>query len=163
MIRRPPRSTLFPYTTLFRSACREGNDLGHCRSSEVRRRTSFEERAHRLIRVLVADRFGDQSGDRQHLQLLEAALVWDADRIRHRDLIDRRGTQALDRGPRQQGVRGKRIDLARPEPPERGRRLRNRPRRVDHVVRDEAVLSSTSPTTFTTSATFAEGRRLSMM
>src|SRR5258708_19929867 len=25
MIRRPPRSTLFPYTTLFRSACREGD------------------------------------------------------------------------------------------------------------------------------------------
>src|SRR2546430_4156602 len=24
MIRRPPRSTLFPYTTLFRSACRRG-------------------------------------------------------------------------------------------------------------------------------------------
>src|SRR3712207_8588201 len=24
MIRRPPRSTLFPYTTLFRSSCREG-------------------------------------------------------------------------------------------------------------------------------------------
>src|SRR3712207_7130566 len=24
MIRRPPRSTLFPYTTLFRSACRNG-------------------------------------------------------------------------------------------------------------------------------------------
>src|SRR3712207_8995840 len=40
MIRRPPRSTLFPYTTLFRSACaphrsrasrvsREGRGLGH--------------------------------------------------------------------------------------------------------------------------------------
>src|SRR2546422_2370912 len=31
MIRRPPRSTLFPYTTLFRSAverAREGDDLG---------------------------------------------------------------------------------------------------------------------------------------
>src|SRR3712207_7341611 len=26
MIRRPPRSTLFPYTTLFRSARREGED-----------------------------------------------------------------------------------------------------------------------------------------
>src|SRR5215471_20240692 len=25
MIRRPPRSTLFPYTTLFRSACRQRN------------------------------------------------------------------------------------------------------------------------------------------
>src|SRR2546421_2953558 len=28
MIRRPPRSTLFPYTTLFRSGRREGPDLG---------------------------------------------------------------------------------------------------------------------------------------
>src|SRR2546427_5237937 len=27
MIRRPPRSTLFPYTTLFRSACRLGQPL----------------------------------------------------------------------------------------------------------------------------------------
>src|SRR3989441_6693473 len=31
MIRRPPRSTLFPYTTLFRS--REPKNLLHCRSS----------------------------------------------------------------------------------------------------------------------------------
>src|SRR5690349_24402359 len=29
MIRRPPRSTLFPYTTLFRSACRIGEITGH--------------------------------------------------------------------------------------------------------------------------------------
>src|SRR3712207_9493750 len=28
MIRRPPRSTLFPYTTLFRSAARRGRDGG---------------------------------------------------------------------------------------------------------------------------------------
>src|SRR5260370_7916997 len=27
MIRRPPRSTLFPYTTLFRSCCKERDDL----------------------------------------------------------------------------------------------------------------------------------------
>src|SRR3712207_9201380 len=27
MIRRPPRSTLFPYTTLFRSACGTSNDI----------------------------------------------------------------------------------------------------------------------------------------
>src|SRR2546426_2597722 len=31
MIRRPPRSTLFPYTTLFRSATR--SDVGICRDS----------------------------------------------------------------------------------------------------------------------------------
>src|SRR5713101_9436460 len=43
MIRRPPRSTLFPYTTLFRSADRlgrhgfgriKGSDLVSCRSEE---------------------------------------------------------------------------------------------------------------------------------
>src|SRR3712207_9196506 len=28
MIRRPPRSTLFPYTTLFRSKCMEENGIG---------------------------------------------------------------------------------------------------------------------------------------
>src|SRR5258708_22804909 len=32
MIRRPPRSTLFPYTTLFRS--REGPDQGECRQGQ---------------------------------------------------------------------------------------------------------------------------------
>src|SRR2546422_7931021 len=31
MIRRPPRSTLFPYTTLFRSAPRAGTALGRAR------------------------------------------------------------------------------------------------------------------------------------
>src|SRR5204863_3331109 len=30
MIRRPPRSTLFPYTTLFRSLCTDLNDGGGC-------------------------------------------------------------------------------------------------------------------------------------
>src|SRR5690349_22452580 len=28
MIRRPPRSTLFPYTTLFRSGCPQGSGMG---------------------------------------------------------------------------------------------------------------------------------------
>src|SRR3712207_8030651 len=30
MIRRPPRSTLFPYTTLFRSLARSGDHRAHC-------------------------------------------------------------------------------------------------------------------------------------
>src|SRR2546427_4672437 len=35
MIRRPPRSTLFPYTTLFRSRSRsEGQDRGHGRPAQ---------------------------------------------------------------------------------------------------------------------------------
>src|SRR2546430_11829753 len=37
MIRRPPRSTLFPYTTLFRSSCREpvADDRRHTRQVRV--------------------------------------------------------------------------------------------------------------------------------
>src|SRR5256885_10128599 len=38
MIRRPPRSTLFPYTTLFRSQARAGNpcrDGRHCRRAHA--------------------------------------------------------------------------------------------------------------------------------
>src|SRR6516165_11436623 len=31
MIRRPPRSTLFPYTTLFRSGCRPARSPSRCR------------------------------------------------------------------------------------------------------------------------------------
>src|SRR5437773_6790695 len=79
MLRPPPTSTLFPYTTLFRSV---------------------EERAHRLVRVLVTDRLGDQSRDRQHLQLLEASLLGDPDSVRHRHFeklkvlsIDRKSTR----------------------------------------------------------------------
>src|SRR2546430_13111194 len=34
MIRRPPRSTLFPYTTLFRSDPAAGADLQHVRAEE---------------------------------------------------------------------------------------------------------------------------------
>src|SRR2546427_5011491 len=37
MIRRPPRSTLFPYTTLFRSACHaHGKVPSHCVVTEFR-------------------------------------------------------------------------------------------------------------------------------
>src|SRR5256885_12307460 len=35
MIRRPPRSTLFPYTTLFRSAEESGNEFGAKNSDYV--------------------------------------------------------------------------------------------------------------------------------
>src|SRR2546430_12987982 len=42
MIRRPPRSTLFPYTTLFRSA-------GHADRREVHARRAHQERGGRFI------------------------------------------------------------------------------------------------------------------
>src|SRR5256885_11848010 len=53
MIRRPPRSTLFPYTTLFRSL------LGHCRLGRYTRsgRTQYwtrRERAANTVSLLAA-------------------------------------------------------------------------------------------------------------
>src|SRR5258708_9938538 len=39
MIRRPPRSTLFPYTTLFRSQNLSGEPVGWARSAAVLRRS----------------------------------------------------------------------------------------------------------------------------
>src|SRR5256886_10177057 len=55
MIRRPPRSTLFPYTTLFRSAwkTRFGAD-----SSVLGRSVTLDGRPHRVIGVL-SDAFRD--------------------------------------------------------------------------------------------------------
>src|SRR3712207_7962077 len=55
MIRRPPRSTLFPYTTLFRSAVAAGDDrrrVAHGRAVD----------GQRLVHV-VADPPGRQRGD----------------------------------------------------------------------------------------------------
>src|SRR5947207_12853429 len=49
MIRRPPRSTLFPYTTLFRSAQNELGRMGDYRES-------FDELKRRLKRQWLPDR-----------------------------------------------------------------------------------------------------------
>src|SRR5256886_4783774 len=42
MIRRPPRSTLFPYTTLFRSICLNTYDLSEARAREAVERAAEE-------------------------------------------------------------------------------------------------------------------------
>src|SRR5947209_15518256 len=47
MIRRPPRSTLFPYTTLFRSSsCRRRSGASACPSAETRHRASPRSEEH---------------------------------------------------------------------------------------------------------------------
>src|SRR5256885_17242270 len=53
MIRRPPRSTLFPYTTLFRSLCRVAGRRGHarrrrCLARQLWRGTRSEEHTSEL-------------------------------------------------------------------------------------------------------------------
>src|SRR2546429_4416971 len=56
MIRRPPRSTLFPYTTLFRSVVEAGQGIGD--------RIQFE-----LLEFLVLqdDRHTEKSGSSEHI------------------------------------------------------------------------------------------------
>src|SRR3712207_7299674 len=53
MIRRPPRSTLFPYTTLFRS---QRGDVGGSRGRRYPTEGSFHHRAPELRQVHISSR-----------------------------------------------------------------------------------------------------------
>src|SRR5688572_32104863 len=78
MIRRPPRSTLFPYTTLFRSArsaalaCRGGEAVGGVhRAGALVVRVRHAGAGHVVVRVLVP-RVGQRDlvgGDRKSTRL----------------------------------------------------------------------------------------------
>src|SRR3712207_7009660 len=76
MIRRPPRSTLFPYTTLFRS-----HGGPHCRAPERRGGRSWHARgvagAPRAIRraVLAAGRSEEHTSELQSRQYLVCRLL----------------------------------------------------------------------------------------
>src|SRR3712207_8358522 len=60
MIRQPPKSTLFPYTTLFRSPAERGSHPGH--AGEVRRAAVRRDRPLRRRRSLP--RRGDRKSTR---------------------------------------------------------------------------------------------------
>src|SRR5256885_11165044 len=71
MIRRPPRSTLFPYTTLFRSPC-----LGHADPAGRRRQPLASGQAEHLRRAgahALLSRAG--AGDRKSTRLNSSHLV----------------------------------------------------------------------------------------
>src|SRR3989454_4733340 len=70
MIRRPPRSTLFPYTTLFRS-CRQ--QLGEPRRPRGRREVE-KERDERLQQEDI-DEVGRDAEDRKSTRLNSSHLV----------------------------------------------------------------------------------------
>src|SRR3712207_7196167 len=66
MIRRPPRSTLFPYTTLFRSAGGGRAHAAACRAARGGGRRRLRAGARVLPRGSRVDRA--RAGDRRHLR-----------------------------------------------------------------------------------------------
>src|SRR5438067_11379264 len=74
MIRRPPRSTLFPYTTLFRSS---GGDLGRGGSASPRRPAVRRRRASR--------RSEEHTSELQSRFDLVCRLLLEKKKRRHRD------------------------------------------------------------------------------
>src|SRR2546423_6725838 len=84
MIRRPPRSTLFPYTTLFRSVLQEGGE-GVLAIAHARVEIALAEDAHLDVAVRVLEAEGEQVPLAEH----------------------RRGAVELDRSARRCGARQK--------------------------------------------------------
>src|SRR5260370_31587612 len=78
MIRRPPRSTLFPYTTLFRSVCHRQNRRRCCPSSpaDVRRslNPSGDQSMSKRIAFLSAAAFGALARSEEHTSELQSHL-----------------------------------------------------------------------------------------
>src|SRR5690242_21299938 len=64
MLRRPPRSTLFPYTTLFRSRTRQAAGQRHGRFPGGTQRAHGEDLPGGRVRGEAAVRSGTQSGAR---------------------------------------------------------------------------------------------------
>src|SRR5256885_10377799 len=82
MIRRPPRSTLFPYTTLFRSARRRDgnerqNDIGHSRATRTERPVADggDRDARRVRSGGGAGRERGRESDRKSTRLNSSHLV----------------------------------------------------------------------------------------
>src|SRR3989442_11481927 len=78
MIRRPPRSTLFPYTTLFRSAVLAGEGIEVMAALH----TSFDPHVHVAVQTEIRDDVAPQTvirvlrqGYRQHQRVLRYAEV----------------------------------------------------------------------------------------
>src|SRR3712207_7602000 len=73
MIRRPPRSTLFPYTTLFRSMRRRPS---RCTRSLLPRRTSrWPRECHRHPRARTRGRSEEHTSELQSRQYLVCRLL----------------------------------------------------------------------------------------
>src|SRR3712207_7650634 len=72
MIRRPPRSTLFPYTTLFRSALAAMQRLESRSDEELEAETRYKAAAQAILGARAAERM-DAKRARAHFRVAIAA------------------------------------------------------------------------------------------
>src|SRR5256885_3857349 len=77
MIRRPPRSTLFPYTTLFRSveAALDGKAVGDTLTVDLAVEDAFGARDESLTRTIPKGEFPPGVKDRKSTRLNSSHLV----------------------------------------------------------------------------------------
>src|SRR5688572_32168144 len=101
MIRRPPRSTLFPYTTLFRSRCARFPPAERCFPSSSRRETARSEehtselqsQSNLVCRLLLEKK---KKKTKKYIQLqtitINRKVKMRLRILRHNDTIDHYGT-----------------------------------------------------------------------
>src|SRR3712207_7972908 len=87
MIRRPPRSTLFPYTTLFRSRAFEGLRPGEPREARMLERRGLEEAAVERVEGVVPGevaraRSEEHTSELQSRQYLVCRLLLEKKKIK---------------------------------------------------------------------------------
>src|SRR3712207_6952805 len=75
MIRRPPRSTLFPYTTLFRSRRRARPQAEACWEAPIRRRAESGARRAQRATYICPGRSEEHTSELQSRQYLVCRLL----------------------------------------------------------------------------------------
>src|SRR2546422_11391527 len=94
MIRRPPRSTLFPYTTLFRSEVDRGRGGERCRRVDRHVRADEADAETRVVRL---ERFGHpqvvREGRRARVEHGELVVEGEPGHVRQMEDIAGRGGQ----------------------------------------------------------------------
>src|SRR3712207_8915165 len=86
MIRRPPRSTLFPYTTLFRSCC--GRACPGCeRRAFSRQKAPSDEEVGELRHHFDGDRSEEHTSELQSRQYLVCRLLLEKKKTKNYDSL----------------------------------------------------------------------------